>query len=286
MTRGRAIGAAGLVIVIGLVCAAAAGAAGRVVESDGGLKYASKAFRMPPGTTKTFAVRCPTGHHVFGGGQQHQDGYGDILEVHSYPFDGRDRDSKPDDGWKVQLTGYDRYVDGDVFAICAKRMPRYPTKRVQVAPRSNSGAVAVSCGAREALSGGSRGARDARATAAYPVPTMADGSNWGFRFDNVANVTRKITAYAVCARLPVMYGSASQPIGAVSHEDTTAVCPAPAPHVVGGGQRNDHGYEWIRFVESGPNQRFGSPDAWEVSVDNGAGDLASMTAYAVCVASP
>src|SRR5687767_6829080 len=91
------------VLVLSLGATAHAGE----VETFGGYKYVVEERFIEPGTTRAVTAECPGKTHVVGGGGESGGGFGDTFISSSFPFDGADRDSKPDDGWKVTHSGFD-----------------------------------------------------------------------------------------------------------------------------------------------------------------------------------
>jgi hypothetical protein len=62
---------------------------------------------LPDNTSDSAQVLCPTGMHVVGGGA-HTAPHSPDSEVHSsFPIDGPDADSKPDDGWQADANNDD-----------------------------------------------------------------------------------------------------------------------------------------------------------------------------------
>ena len=108
----------------------AVGASASVICRGGPLRYITKAGTLPasPGPL-TLTARCPSDMHVTGGGAVASSG-GDARAAYvssSYPIDGPDADSKPDDGWRARF--YGRTQPGTkVIAICAFTRQSYPSR--------------------------------------------------------------------------------------------------------------------------------------------------------------
>jgi hypothetical protein len=109
----------------------AVGADAWAICRGGKLRYASKSGQLPagsPGALKLTA-RCPNGFRVTGGGAlagaPPPSGDPRVAEVlYSHPIDGRDDDTKPDDGWRARLYGTEQ-AETKVIAICAETRQKY-----------------------------------------------------------------------------------------------------------------------------------------------------------------
>jgi hypothetical protein len=62
-----------------------------------GLKYVTAKRKFEPGQRRSVKAKCPDGYRVLGGGIYSVD----PIVTTTAPFDGKDDDSKPDDGWKA-----------------------------------------------------------------------------------------------------------------------------------------------------------------------------------------
>src|SRR5687767_4318842 len=102
------------------------------VTTFGGYKYVQHERFIEPGTTKTISAKCPGKTHVVGGGGESGGGFGETFMSSSFPFDGGDRDSKPDDGWKVTHSGFDERREIYADAVCARVKPVYRKHSHQV----------------------------------------------------------------------------------------------------------------------------------------------------------
>src|SRR5262245_59271143 len=90
------------------------------VAKAGGIRYVSKEVTLKPGKPRTLKAPCPRNTNVLGGGHYNSGGFGDVVGIHSYPYDGSDRNRKPDDGWAAQLRGFTTNHPAVVYATCAK----------------------------------------------------------------------------------------------------------------------------------------------------------------------
>ena len=89
---------AGLVVsLVASLLAIEAPPAGAAVEN---VKYRTSRWVVAqPSSTTTVKVACPKRTRVIGGGAKTSGGFPSIVSM--APYDNRDRDRKPDDGWLV-----------------------------------------------------------------------------------------------------------------------------------------------------------------------------------------
>jgi hypothetical protein len=159
------------------------------------------------GKARKIEAACPRGTHVSGGGGLIE-GSNTLNYVHSsYPVDGHDRDSKPDDGWKVRVRNGDMgTVSATAEAHCVEFEPSYRVAKPQDIDDGAFADSSASCRGAHVLGGGVR--IGGTAAEAHPV-IMApqDGGDADLIPDdrflvyagNVAGTDHKpLTAYAVC----------------------------------------------------------------------------------------
>lgn len=92
------------------------------------LRYVSTQESVTGNTQDGVDALYPEDRHVTGGGAFSSGDYDETTIKDSYPIDGLDDDTKPDDGWRVTMdnnTAGFRSVTS--LAICAKSQPRYRT---------------------------------------------------------------------------------------------------------------------------------------------------------------
>jgi hypothetical protein len=111
----------------------AVGTDANVICRKGTVRYVTKTGTLPasPGAL-TLTARCPSNMHVTGGGAVASDG-GAALGAYvssSYPIDGSDGDSRPDDGWRATFYGSTQ-PGTKVIAICASTSPTYIARSTQ-----------------------------------------------------------------------------------------------------------------------------------------------------------
>jgi hypothetical protein len=87
-------------------------------SGNSGLRFVTKKRRnVQPGEKRSVKARCPDGYRVIGGGIF----LASPSVTATLPFDGRDRDSKPDDGWKASGVNNDAIARTlEARAVCRK----------------------------------------------------------------------------------------------------------------------------------------------------------------------
>jgi hypothetical protein len=260
--------------------------AGQVVQADGGFRYLLNDYELAPGTTKTFGAACPGRTSVVSGGITSFAEIGDSFISSTYPFDGRDSGSRPDDGWRSKLTAFDSYVDGNAYAVCGRLTPSYRKSRFDAPPNNDIYGEAVPCPNGEAVvHGGLEGPTSVRPASSHPFDAPGGfPDTWVVRPHNVSDRERRVTGHAVCSdELQVTYVSASATVGTNSRIFLEPQCPGSAPNVVGGGPVGSGGFGDIRLSMNAPDF-FAQPlsDEWIVQIEN-EGAPANYTVWADCV---
>lgn len=199
----------------------AVGTSANVMCRGGTLKYVTKTGTLPasPGPL-TLTARCPSNMHVTGGGAIASTG-GDPSAAYvssSYPIDGSDANSKPDDGWRATFYGSTQ-PGTEVIAICATTRPTYGSRQQQNPDQDTSigaGVVGsgyvVTCPATKqllgmgAFIGGSPG--EVRITDMYPEdafsgwpnddPDSVPDDNSGMSFSNRSSSAQPTNGWAIC----------------------------------------------------------------------------------------
>jgi hypothetical protein len=235
------ISAVALVLVL-------AGPAAAAVKQVGGLRYVTKSVAIKPDdASKRAKARCPGGTHVFGGGGASSLGSGVDL-YQSYPFDGPDPGSAPDDGWGVLLRNLESEKQTvKLFAVCAKHKARYRIERL-VAPASTQGGEAtVDCTKGNAVGGGVSGPSRIAMNSGG-----AGEDGFGFYLDNQGELADDVAGYVICAKVPTtLVSTLNAPISAGATASDSGKCPG-GTHVYSGGQFNNGGYNSLRAEQLRP----------------------------------
>jgi hypothetical protein len=94
---------------------------------QGKARYRTSSGMVQPGTARTLRATCLPGTHVSGGGVFVTGGIGDSRVTSSWPYDGRDAASAPDDGWAARVYNVGAFGPKrmTVYAICLTVRPRY-----------------------------------------------------------------------------------------------------------------------------------------------------------------
>jgi hypothetical protein len=101
------------------------------------VKYASQTKEHPAVGTGRTQVKCPGSRHVVGGGVAAESSR--LIEA-SYPFDSKDKNKKPDDGWKATTSGLSA-GDVEVTVACSKVATSYRTRSLDLSPSVSSPVV-------------------------------------------------------------------------------------------------------------------------------------------------
>ena len=127
-----------------------------VCARTGRYRVVSKSRAIPPGTQVERTVSCPGHTKVVGGGVFTSNTDVRIEVAATEPFDGRDRNSEPDDGWVGDANnGTDSTESMTVYAVCASsgRYEYLHSSRLELADNS-AGALQVPCPQGTAVVGG------------------------------------------------------------------------------------------------------------------------------------
>jgi hypothetical protein len=135
-------------------------------------RYFSSSAPVRAGKARALKVSCPRRSHVSGGGVRLiAESPSEDYVNSSYPYDGPDAGSAPDDGWKGRA--YNLSGDNDrviVHAICIGTKPFYKTVGpLKLASGTPYNAV---CPTSRHISGGGVRLSDVPAAAAHPVTMM------------------------------------------------------------------------------------------------------------------
>jgi hypothetical protein len=97
------------------------------VCKQGKARYRSSLGTVQPGSARTLRAKCPDRTHVSGGGAYNYGVIEDAYVASSYPYDGRDPGTVPDDGWAARVRDVAAPIPTQmsVHAICIGLRPRY-----------------------------------------------------------------------------------------------------------------------------------------------------------------
>jgi hypothetical protein len=271
-----------LVALAFLACIASPIAEGAITRS-GGLKYVTKSFELLPGGARTTKAPCPGRNQVLGGGHYNSGGFGDVLGLHSYPYDGDDRNKRPDDGWAAMQRAFGEAVPAKVYAICGRVTPDYVKEKATIPPDGAEKTMEVECPLNilNVTSGGSRGPASVREVGGNPT-----GAEWWQDIANRGTSAREVTAFAICSTLDVDVRTGQVVAGDGLQSNATAQCPAEAPHVVGGSLSTNYTGTVqgnIGVAATQPYVFTNAFDGWRVWMDNYNAIDMNLTAVAICV---
>lgn len=171
------------------------------------LAYVQSDFAVPNNTTRTGRRRCPAAATVISGGV-YLTGGGLGAEVASMgPFDGRDPDRRPDDGFQASASG-DREgaQTATVYAICSSNSEvRYVSQERALPKRSLAKATARCPGITSASGGGATVSKPnlkIELSASRPFdsddPDSAPSNGWSGGAANGTRKPRRLTVTAIC----------------------------------------------------------------------------------------
>jgi hypothetical protein len=248
-------------------------------------------------------VRCPKGGgiHVVGGGQYVFSPFEAATLTASTPFDGKDRGSAPDDGWRSTVRNFNAGDTLTVFAICASSPTTYKSDKFSTGPGRDARTARIHCPRGTHVTGGG-----------VNLPVAYEDGGWleaSAPFDDIDGDAKtddgwtatggseerevKMKVTASCAeggarggfgKLKYAYGKGSAP--KMDYGEASAPCPAET-HVTGGGVTTE-GVAFhpmtisSPFDGTDPNSR---PDnGWQGEFDNYSNsDPGLITAYAICL---
>ena len=176
--------------------------------------YAFGDRQIQPSSVGTIKARCPrgTGTEVAGGGFNSSiTGFGTVEALASMPFDGRDADHRPNDGWRVKLKNLtvSQAFTGGATATCvggnlAKALRYFRTEITLISDGVQYGAYASCRGEQEIVGGGFEVGPIPEAVnvhSSYMVDGGMSGIDedlWWNQFDSFSNETQYASSYAVC----------------------------------------------------------------------------------------
>jgi len=275
--RGRA--GAAFLVAVAVTATAAPGAAAKTKVLRGDFKS------VGPGQQVSQKVGCPSGLRVSGGGT-YTDGSSLEDEVaDSYPFDGRDEDTKPDDGWKGAINGGPGGAQMQTWAMCTDAVKlTYSSAPAQ--PVSFGGRVTVPCPAeQDPVSGGMR--VPGKLVTSPLKGSILSGLPAGWE-SSVINLTSPTpTGYAICSPSKrVEHAGGSLNLGPSSQGKLEMPCPDGST-ILGGGGTGDstNQLELASLLPSDADDDDGKPDdGWTTWFNNeSATETDSMNSHALCL---
>lgn len=235
-----------LVAVVAMVLMAVS-TAGVGEAADDPVTYVERTVKVKPGAARVATrVACPEGTSVVGGGVRGPD-YNALEIVGSAPFDGKDGDRDPDDGWRG--VAHNRFNDPSeltVHAICTSDVTYTYVTTVVVADKGSRTSAFAMCPSGMVAGGGAvltRADRASQLTATIPTDSLDDmdilpddgwgGAAWSEKGKSKLRVT------AICDPTNVFYDYRLNNMGSlpqssfISEAPTTCADPGEL-HVSGG----------------------------------------------------
>jgi hypothetical protein len=186
--------------IVALLFVAPAGASAVTIQ------YVKHDVTLQAGVSRVIRAKCPAKTHVVGGGGHQRDASPlSLYSSSTFPYDGPDSNSKPDDGWKVRYTTYDQPEYLTAVAACASVMPHYSSFKYDV-PGDVSDEQNVDCGgSRQVLAGGYRGDPSIKPWTSIPHDGGASGDAWQLAMYSSTGIDQPVTGYAICGGLDITY---------------------------------------------------------------------------------
>jgi hypothetical protein len=235
---------------------------------------------------------CPEGFKVTGGGAFSNGAYLETKLQDSYPIDGLDNDSKPDDGWRATIWNTASTArNSEVQAICAKAKVKYVTAEIS----TGTGGKRANCPDGTTVSGGGV---DTFELFGFPYdvlesiplkydPNSARARAWfAFTGDGGGGLDGA-TVHAACIADSDAVVKARREffnVPAGEQEDGAVLCsPKEKLTGVGGVVGTQQGAMTTMFGTDSPaDADLKLDDGGTVTVDNAGGEELSSEAYALC----
>jgi hypothetical protein len=254
------------------------------------LEYRLSQELVPARSHESHVTRCPRGTVVTGGGVYLTGGTPADEVASSAPYDGGDRDGRPDDGWFAEVNSGAPGGTMTTYAVCAPFLVTYVSRTATVAPGKRQSATA-SCPAGETvIGGGARTGGTSRKTTLGATTHAAFFRAWRGSANNGTGRAIEVTAIAVCMRIPTPVGVLTSDGGAVgvgrtSHLDLGCQVNG-GRHPTGGGSSVSGGLlgeiAGTRPVDDGSDGDTIPDDAWETWVNNESGGDLTVRTSSVC----
>lgn len=254
---------------------------------------------LPAGDLGSARAPCPARTHVWGGGQFVFSGFGDAVLNASTPYDGKDLDKKPDDGWRSTVRNFNASDELTVYAVCSHKTPHYFGRAISVGPGRAAETARVNCRRGQLVTGGGVQLHVNYADSGWLDSSAPfDDDDGNLRADDGWRTTggveeRKVnmTTRAICAdrqRIRARYTTGKGSAPPMSFGQASAECPGET-HVSGGGVVTS-GVAFHPMTISSPFDDPADPkarpdDGWQGESDNYSNsDNGVITAYAICLA--
>jgi len=162
------------------------------------VKYEQTVNVVDADSVESVDALCPDGFNVTGGGAFSNGAFQETKIQDSYPIDGADNDSKPDDGWRATIwntasTGR----NSEVQAMCAKTKTKYASAVLG----NGNGGKSAKCPNGTTASGGGI---DVNATFGFPYDLIQSAPNsprpdkWSIFVFGPGMAATGVTVHAVC----------------------------------------------------------------------------------------
>lgn len=235
---------------------------------------------------------CPKNRVVVGGGVYTSGGSLADEVASSAPYDGKDADRRPDDGWFGEINAGQGDATMTTYAICAPFLGVSYRKNSSEASPAKRSDESTPCPEQAPLAyaGGVR-TFSSSTKVSLAATIRADGQAiWESTVNNATTKKVPFTTYVICADFrPEAYGAITSGDADVGQQSASVSCPG-AYHVVGGGVRVGGGlHASIASLrpedDPDPNEnesRNAPDDIWKVWLNNGTGGPVPFEMSAFC----
>jgi hypothetical protein len=272
--------AAGLVVLVP--------AAEPYVQHGGGYTFVIQTIKVPASKSKTLTATCPKGTHALGGGEQNQEPYNSVFLRQTYPFDGADKDKKPDDGWRTRVQNREAHkVSVNTQAVCGKELPKYVVVRFLAPSGLETGQETASCPPETFVYAGGMSApakSNVAINATFPNPMLTGATEWGGYLDNRGSQAEDNAAViAVCGTVqPEIVQTMNVPTDPHKQRQLSAHCLMDT-YAFSAGLVNSTGFKGLAINSLGPKTAADKPGERGMGIaDTIGGSMVDITVAAVC----
>ena len=251
------------------------------------VKYNAVNSTANPDAVTTVDAPCPDGFSITGGGAFSSGDFEETMIQDSYPIDGKDADSKPDDAWRATIWNTSsQFRNIEAQAICAKAKTKYVTS---ILPNGNGGKRAKCPNGTSATGGGI----NVNESFAFPYtlissrPNRPDPTKWSIFILGPGMAATGVTVHAAClsdedAKVKARQGLFDSPMDDQSGGDV--FCKASEKLVgVGADLPTQQGAVTSIFGADSPDDpNLTLDDGAMVTVDNQGDQDLDAEAHAVC----
>jgi hypothetical protein len=269
-------------------------------DAAAGLTYvnSTKKTLQPGDVFVRQSVKCPAGTHVLGGGTHTTGGINKTTVGSSFPFDGGDGNTTPDDGWRSFATNKsDGNEKMQTFAVCTTRNDQSYTATVGIAvPHGGQALGETDCPDGEQVTGG--GVEIALHHISIELGGSApfddidpddseEDDGWFAAANNTSGEPpTSMTITAICTATGARsYVNAFTPVATGEDEEFEADCPS-GTRGIGGGLRMGSFDPSNEVSSTAPlddaDRNSARDDGWRATMSNNSGSPVNIVVSAIC----